>query len=128
MNENLPENERARAANRNSTALIGGLILLALGAFFLLRNTGVVDFLHLPYLGVNWWALFLMIPGALLVARAVQGFQSGRGQQREVRNQAVGGVLLILVGATLMFDFGNWDFVWPLFLIVIGGALLLRRA
>ncbi len=127
MTENLPPNEQPRRSGMSSSLLIG-LALLVLGAFFLLRNTGVVDIFDWLDVGINWWAIFLLIPGALLLFRGVQGISAGEGQAREVRNQLVGGALLVIAGLAFLFNFTDWDFVWPLFLIAIGVAVLLRRA
>ncbi|GAB4482401.1 MAG: hypothetical protein Kow00124_31170 [Anaerolineae bacterium] len=127
MTENLPPSEQPRRSGMSSSLLIG-LALLVLGAFFLLRNTGVVDIFDWLDVGINWWAIFLLIPGALLLFRGVQGISAGEGQAREVRNQVAGGALLLIAGLAFLFNFNNWDFVWPLFLIAIGVAVLLRRA
>jgi lipopolysaccharide export LptBFGC system permease protein LptF len=46
---------------------LGPLILIVLGAFFLLSNLGFVP--HLGPLFARWWPLILIAAGALLLVR-----------------------------------------------------------
>ena len=96
---------------------IGGLLLIALGLAFLLRNFGY----PLPE---HWWALFLLVPavGAFWSAWTMYE-QSGREITSGVRGGLVGGTLLTLLAIVFFFnvDFGKF---WPVILIVIGVSVL----
>jgi lia operon protein LiaF len=48
-------------------SLIGPLILIVLGAYFLLTNLGLLP--HLGPLFARWWPLILIAIGALLLVR-----------------------------------------------------------
>ena len=98
---------------------MGGVVLILLGALFLLQNTGIIDGFE------NWWALFILIPAFGSFATAWRQFQEAGSQWTAA---ATGSLLsgLILSGITAMFLFGlNIGMWWPLFLIVGGIAVLL---
>lgn len=129
MTENLPPNERTRREqNTNKNGLIFGLVLLALGAYFMLENLDVLNFIDTIHFGFEWWALFILIPGGILLYRGLQASQAGQSQNRHVRNQIVGGGLLILVGLVSVFDFTDWDLFWPVALIIGGAFMLMNRS
>jgi len=98
----------------------GGLVLIALGVIFLLRNMG----LNLPILR-NWWALFILIPAVSSLAQAWRSYQASGGHfGGHVSGQFVGGLVLLLVAATFLLGW-SWAVIWPVFLILAGvGALL----
>jgi len=97
-------------------AWVGGVILIALGVIFLLKNFGfpVPD---------NWWAIFLMIPGIAALGGAVSIYEREHAWTRAAMGSLVSG--LILTGMSLVFFFG-FDFgrFWPVILILIGIAAL----
>lgn len=98
---------------------IGGLLLIGLGAVFLLQNLTGFD------LG-NWWAVFVLLPGVAALARGYGFFQADRGFSPRVTGSFVGGGVLTLLGMAFLFDL-DLRGIWPLFLILIGTAILLRR-
>lgn len=94
-----------------------GLLLILIGAFFLLRNfTG--------YQLENWWALFILIPALGNFTSAYERFQTARTFDRHARNELFWGVFFTLLSASFLFavDFG---LIWPAFLILGGLGMLL---
>jgi len=101
------------SASRN---LWFALILIAVGALFLLDNLNLYDF-HLPWWVFSWKTILILIGAAML----------GSGRKS-------GLVLLIIGGAFLLPDI--FDFIprlylrtwWPLILILLGIVILVRRS
>jgi hypothetical protein len=93
-------------------ALIGGLVLIWLGA--------TVYFQEVGYLGSNLWpGYFVLGLGVILLAdafvRVAQGFRGYIGL-------AIGGAVLVFVGLTVIES--NWQNFWPLILVVLGVAVI----
>jgi hypothetical protein len=95
---------------------IGGVILILLGAVFLLQNlTGFsLD---------NWWALFILIPAFGAFATAWNNYRSNGSLTSAGRGSLIGGFILTLIAGAFLFnlDLGN---LWPVILIIIGLAIL----
>jgi hypothetical protein len=127
MNTNLPPNERPRDKSREiklefSTNATIGVVILAVGGFFLLKNFGIIswDF------DFNWWALFLLIPAGSILQKVWREYQrNGESLNRELRTKLVAGVALLFFGFMLLTGL-DWDRYWPLFMIFGGMALLLN--
>ena len=96
----------------NSGRLIAGIIIIAIGALFLLNSTGIADVGGLT----KWWPMIIVLLGVWrLIA---QKFRS-----------LFGPLLLIAIGVTLQLwqlDISGLDFgtLWPAILIVVGIAIL----
>ena len=103
---------------RTSFHWVGAAVLIALGVIFLLQETGSVQ------LGENWWVIFLFLPAAGLFYDAFQRYQDGG--LAHVGGQLLGGVILIVVALTFLFNW-NWGVIWPVFLIIGGIYLLVQR-
>lgn len=96
---------------------MGGLILILLGAIFLLRNINVVSI-------NNWWAIFILIPAFGSLANAWRTYKSAGRFTSAVSSALVGGLMMLIVALVFLLNL-DWAYVWPVFLIVIGlGALL----
>lgn len=100
-----------------STRTLLGIVLVALGGLFLLDQAGRLD--AGGVIG-NWWPLIIIALGA--------------GQLIEQRRAALGpsivvgvGVLLLL-GELELLPRDVWRYVWPVLLILVGLALVFRRA
>jgi O-antigen/teichoic acid export membrane protein len=99
-----------------------GLVIVALGVYFLGRNAGWWDSdwnLH------NWWALFILIPAVGSFAGAwrayvAAGRRFGAGSARPL----VIGLLLVAVTVILLLEL-DWQNVWPILLVIVGVGLLL---
>jgi peptidoglycan/LPS O-acetylase OafA/YrhL len=121
MSTNLPPNEQPQNNGNpsNNNALIG-LVVVAVGGFFLLRNFGVINW------DVNWWAFFLLIPAGGIFLNVWQEYKrNGEHLNRELRSKlviAAGFLLSIFVLLTGL----EWERYWPMFLILGGVALLLN--
>ncbi|MDH7485229.1 MAG: hypothetical protein QHJ81_03015 [Anaerolineae bacterium] len=98
---------------------MGALILIWLGVTMFLAN--------LPAAGVEWsnqWAWFLLGLGAILILEAVVRLAVPE-YRRPVGGKIIGGIVLLIIGASgsfLPLDLAKW---WPLIPIGIGVAILL---
>ena len=107
------------AGRSGGGAWLAGLILIALGVMFLLRNTGTFD---IPL--NNWWALFILLP-------AIGAFDSALRAYRSAGNQLTAGagrsllLGLVLTAVTTAFLFGiNWSYFGPILIIVAGIGII----
>jgi|MudIll2142460700_1097286.scaffolds.fasta_scaffold2797013_1 hypothetical protein len=110
MDDKPPE----RAA-RTKPGLTGGLILILLGALFLLVQA---DRLGLTW--ANWWTYFLVGLGAILILTGLLGLRDRPGES--LRGRLIGGLVLIIVGAVNILGVTTW---WPAILVVVGLALVI---
>ena len=104
-------------SKRKNKSLWPGLILIAIGTYFLLLN--FTDF-RLD----NWWALFILIPAFGSLGKARDEYRAA-GHMNKAARGALGGALITgLVAAAFLFNL-DWGLIWPLFLIIVAvGALL----
>jgi predicted membrane protein len=96
--------------------LVFGLILITLGALFTLDNLNVLESDYI----IRWW------PSVILAIGIAKLFGLGT-----MRNLVWGGVFTLFgavwLGDSLdVIDFDLWD-LWPVFLIAIGGSMLMRH-
>ena len=98
-------------------AWVPGLILIGIGAYFLLTN--FTDFeLH------NWWALFILIPAFGSLGKFMSDYRRAGRITGDARGALIGGLIMLFVAAIFLFGL-DWGAVWPVFLIIAGlGALL----
>ncbi len=93
-----------------------GVLLVVLGAVFLLDRTGVID---AGTLISRWWPVLVIIGGALLL------LQSPRSLTGPLIVMGSGAILLL---STLgLLDISVWQLLWPLALIGIGIFVLTGR-
>lgn len=121
MSTNLPPSEQPKGsrAQANNNMLIG-LVVIAIGGFFLLKNFGIVDW------DFNWWAFFLLIPAGGILLNVWQEYQrNGENLTRDLRNKLVVGAGILLIAFMLLIGL-DWELYWPMFLILGGVALLLN--
>ena len=100
----------------NWGGLTTGLVLLALGVFFLLRELGVVAG---TIFVSGWWAALVVLVGLAKLVRPRRAKDIG------------GGVTLTLIGVWLyMAHTGTWGFsyhsTWPLALVAVGAGMMAR--
>jgi len=119
MNEGLPPDERpTEASPQRNLAWLAGAVLIIFGVIFLVMNlTGFsID---------NWWAVFILIPSFGSLAAAWRIYQSSGGRfTPAARGPLIGGLILLTVAAIFLFGL-DWGAIWPVFLIIIGVAVLL---
>lgn len=104
----MQERERAHGGK-----LVAGVILIALGVFFLLFNLGMVE-MDLPW---EWWPLILVAIGA------------GRLVTADNHDERRSGLWMILIGVWLLINFQHlfglsWHNSWPLLIIAAGGMIV----
>lgn len=114
------EARRQRRAERfadpsRTGSWVVGLILIVLGALFLLRNTGTFD---IPL--KNWWALFILLPaiGSLDSARRMY-HSAGNRLTAPAGGSLVVGLVLLFVTATFLFGL-DWSYFGPILIILTG--------
>lgn len=97
---------------------IGGAVLVAAGIFLLLGNLTRFSL-------NNWWAVFLLIPaaGSLWTAYSIWRRNEWRFNAAS-RGPLIGGFVLVFLAVIFLFNL-DWGRVWPGFLIIVGGGLLL---
>ncbi len=91
---------------------LGGIVLIAIGAFFLLDSFGI---LHFGRLISNWWPIILIIVG-----------------MGKINSNKPTGVILIVLGifflSATLFNL-HWDWLWrlwPVVLIAIGIKIIMQ--
>jgi hypothetical protein len=95
-----------------------GLVMIALGCLFLLRNYGY----PMPD---NWWAFILLVPALPNLSRAV--YFARRGDLREALMPLARACLYSFLAAAFLLDW-DWAQIWPIFLIAGGvGMIVLSR-
>jgi TM2 domain-containing membrane protein YozV len=109
-----------------STVPVWAILLIALGAIFLLQTTGVFAF------SVDrLWPVLLILLGVWLFAKRWGWVRSSRVYTHAERMRGlVGPVVLVTVGAlSLIEDMGGpgWHRTWPILLLAIGITKLLER-
>ncbi len=102
--------------HHGSPAWLGGAVLIIIGVAFLLQNVSGLS------LG-NWWALFILIPAMGSLGTAWRIYETHGHMTASVRGPLVGGIVLLMVTATFLFNL-DWGRVWPVFLIIAGGSAL----
>ena len=113
--------ERRAARYAGGGTWVAGLVLIALGALFMLQNMGALV-VH------NAWALLILIPAAGSFATAVGAFRLNGGRMTAtVRGSVIGGLILVAITAFFLFDLdlGKW---WPVLLILAGVGALVNAA
>lgn len=113
-----PDDRSARRGRRGRGGLWAGVVLIFMGAVFMLQQLGIVG------QGFNWWAIFVLIPafGALSAAWAL--YRRSERFDAGVRSSLGSGLITLTVALMLLFDF-DWGVWWPLMLIVPALAMLL---
>jgi len=118
---NLKSNVSYRKVNRRTNfewknhdedqygALIGGGVVIWLGALLLLQNQGLLG-------GGDFGGLFLLGIGVILVLRGVIAYQQTGGYDEGFGYLAGGGILM-LIGAGIAYNIRDW---WAFLLIGLG--------
>ncbi len=96
---------------------IFGLLLIALGAIFLLNNFTGFEL-------NNWWALFILLPAMGALGNFWRSYRNAGHMNGEAAGSLIGALLMGTVAGMFLFGL-NWGVMWPVFIIIIGlGALL----
>jgi hypothetical protein len=114
--------EARRAALGNPSrggSWVAGLILILLGAAFLLRNTGTFN---VPL--KNWWALFILIPAVGAFDTAIRLYRTADNQlTAPARGSLLVGLVLTFITISFLFNL-NMAVFGPVIIILVGMALL----
>ena len=89
-----------------------GVILVVLGAIFLLENMGIYTF-------ANWWALLILIPAFWSFMAAWNIYHYREAFTAGVVTSLVIGILLTLLTVVFLFNL-TLGIYWPVLLIVAG--------
>ena len=111
--------ERSFDLGSKNNNWIVGLALIVVGGLFMLDSFNLVN-INL----VNWWAVFILIPG---VSMTVNGWRASQeGQSTHSRNSMMGGLGLILLAFAFLFNIAP-ELIFPVLLIGVGAYLLFFR-
>lgn len=118
MAEDINGQERRRV-RRGDSSLWGAVILILVGGYFLLQQTGLIR-------GVfNWWALFILIPAVSSLAAAWAIFRANDYRLNAAVVSPAGGGAVILTVALMFLLNLDWGIYWPLMIVVPGLTMLL---
>jgi hypothetical protein len=138
--EKVQEKEEEKIEEKGSqdplNAVIFALILIWAGVILLAHNLGYLDqfkslldwlplgglnlpWEKIPFFGLTAWRLFFLGAGALVLIEVVIRLIVPE-YRRRVFGSIIGAIVLIAVGL------GGWNLIWPLVLIAVGAAILLR--
>lgn len=114
--------EESRQAGWSSGRIVPALVVIAIGAFFLLRNLGI----DIPFFDfANWWAWLILAAAVVPLLRAVERYRRVGGVDGDVLQSLLTCAVIVLVA--LMFILGlSWGRWWPLFVIYGGLCMLVR--
>ena len=108
---------------RHAGGWLVGVIVIAIGVVFLGQNLGWWSGWSLN----NWWALFILIPAFGSLAGAWRQYvANGRRFGGDVGRPLLIGLLLVFVTLVFLLEL-DWDYIWPVVLILVGVGLLLGR-
>jgi hypothetical protein len=99
------------------SAVVWASILVWVGIALLIGNLGVLDDVAL-----DGWSLAFAGAGAILLLEALVRYAIPT-YRRPVLGSLILGLVFLTIG---LGDLGIWDAIWPLAIILIGVALLLR--
>lgn len=115
-----PAEERPVKTSRGwDSPVVGGLLLILIGAIFLFRGSDLLFF-------DNWWALFIAIPGAVGLFRAWNLYEKRGKLDSTILGIVTGSLFPLLVAAIFLLEL-DWGTVWPLFLVLAGLSILANR-
>jgi hypothetical protein len=99
-----------------------GLVVIAVGVVFLLRNFGI----SLPFMQLhNWWALFILVGAVPSLGYALQRYRATGKVDQGVLHCLLSAVAVIMVALFFLLDL-SWELWWPLF-VIYGGLWMLVK-
>jgi hypothetical protein len=109
-------------APRSPQGLVTGLVVIAVGVYFLLRNFGI----DMPFMYMhNWWALFILIAAIAPLTQAMQAWRARGRFDASVARPGLTALIIVSVALMLLLDV-RWDRWWPVF-VIYGGLWMLVR-
>lgn len=114
--------EEAKTSYRYRRQVVPGLIVIAVGVFFLLGNLDI----SLPFFDyANWWAWFILFAAAWPLYDAMERYRSAGSVDAYVLHRLLNAAAIVLVAMMFILQL-NWGQWWPLF-VIYGGACMLVR-
>jgi predicted membrane protein len=109
--------QRMTQRGQHPGRIFPGIVLLIIGAVFLLRNLGLFDISEVRM----YWPVLLIVVG---VAHAIS-------MRHGVRTLVWSGALIVMGGLLLLQNFGYingnvWEIIWPVWLIFLGVSFMFR--
>jgi FtsH-binding integral membrane protein len=116
------DNQEKRHRHRYWGGLGMGLVVIAVGVVFLLRNLGI----DLPFLQFhNWWAIFILIAALGPLSYAAQRWHELGRVDGLVLHSLLSALVIVLVASFFLLDL-SWERWWPLF-VIYGGLWMLVK-
>lgn len=103
--------------NHTGNRIVGAIILISVGVFFLLNRLGLPVF-------KNWWAIFILIPGISSIGTLVEELSSGNGFRALLASSIMGILFPFTIAGMFLFDL-SWAKLWPVFVILAGFSMFL---
>lgn len=95
-----------------------GVILILLGAAFMLEQTGVV------VLTGNWWSVFIYLGAAASFINAWRSYRARGEAGSSAGGSLTWGLVLTVVATIFLLDL-EWNTWWPAILIAVGAGMVL---
>jgi len=116
------DNQEMKHSYRHWSRLGTGLVVIAIGVIFLLRNLGI----ELPFMQFrNWWALFILAAALGPLSYAVHRFREAGRVDGLVLHSLLSALVIVLVASFFLLDL-SWERWWPLF-VIYGGLWMLVK-
>ena len=116
-------NHQSRRASRSGNGVVPALLVIAIGAFFLLDNLGIhIGFLYLR----NWWAWLIMAAALAPLSTAVQRYRKLGTVDGMVLNSLLHAAAIVMVALMFLLHL-SWRQWWPVFVIYGGLCMLVRN-
>ena len=113
----------SRRAYRYKGGVIPALLVIALGAFFLLGNLGI----HGAFFDQkNWWAWLIMLAAIAPLSAAVQRYRNLGAVDGVVLHSLFTAAAIVMVAAMFLLEL-SWQQWWPVFVIYGGLCMLVRN-
>jgi hypothetical protein len=122
-----PANMTTEPSSKSSSSLewriVPATIVIAIGVLFLLNNLGypLWFFFH-----GNWWALFILLAAIPPFTRAYETYRAQGKLDAEGIHSVLAGSAVVLVAGMFLAGL-DWTTWWPVFLILGGLFMLVRR-
>ena len=111
-----------RQARSYRHRLFPAVLVIAMGAFFLLGNLGV-DFGLFDH--PNWWAWFILTAAAWPLFDAVDRYRRTGAVDGEVLRSLLTAAVIVVVALMFILEL-SWHRWWPVFVIYGGLCMLVR--
>lgn len=112
-----------RRAYRYKNGVVPALLVIALGAFFLLDNLDI----HVAFLDrQNWWAWLILLAALAPLSDAVQRYRSLGAVDGAVLHSLLTAAAIVMVAMMFLLEL-SWRQWWPVFVIYGGLCMLVRN-